>query len=334
MVGYRVITGGRAFALPLLERCSWMDVRTVPVSIHVEKAYAKGGTPIDVEAIASVKIDSDFGVVGNAIERFLQHDPKELVEVSRQTLEGHLRSMVATLSPEQVNEDRLRFAHAVAAVVQPEMGKLGLRLDTFKILRVSDQVEDYDSLGRARLAEVLRDAAIAEAEGFGDADQREAEAQQRAEMARVEAELPMQVERVAMVANQLQADVVAPAEAECARDVAIAKGDAASILEEGAARAEGLSALVTSWQQAGPDARAVYLTQRLQTLLPLMRGAVPTLQVKELRLIGEGANRAPSLPTLLAQVQAATGFDAGRWLGKRSVAAQPPGADGNKGPEQ
>jgi len=205
-VGYRVINGGRAFALPLLERCSRMDVRVVPVALQVEKAYAKGGTPIDVEAIASVKIDTDPALVGNAIERFLERDPKELVEVSRQTLEGHLRTMVAALSPEQVNEDRLRFAHEVTEVVQPEMGKLGLRLDTFKILRVSDQVEYYDSLGRARLAEVLRDAAIAEAEGFADADQREAEAQQRAEVAGTEANaifLMQQVETILAEAAQL-----------------------------------------------------------------------------------------------------------------------------------
>ena len=120
-----------------------------------------------------------------------------------------------------------------------------------------------------------------------------------------------------MVANQLQADVVAPAEAECARAIAAAKGEAASILEEGAARAEGLGHLVASWQQAGPHARDLYLTQRLQPLLALLRSAVPPIAVKELRLIGEDAGKTPSLPNLLAQVQAATGFDAARWLGER-----------------
>ena len=51
--GYRVIQGGRALALPVLEQRSWMDVRTRPVAVHVEEAYAAGGTPIDVEAIAT-----------------------------------------------------------------------------------------------------------------------------------------------------------------------------------------------------------------------------------------------------------------------------------------
>jgi flotillin len=329
MVGYRVITGGRAFALPLLERCSWMDVRTVPVSIHVEKAYAKGGTPIDVEAIASVKIDSDPGVVGNAIERFLQHDPKELVEVSRQTLEGHLRSMVATLSPEQVNEDRLRFAHAVAEVVQPEMGKLGLRLDTFKILRVSDQVEYYDSLGRARLAEVLRDAAIAEAEGFGDADQREAEAQQRAEVARTEArtivlqaqnglratkaqldqqarqaedrveaaaaeartkaEQALQRLRAELEKRRLEADTVLPAKARQQAEEWRARGAAAATAETTKAAASANDKLAAVWHSAGEDAAAIFLLQQVETILAEAAQLAGQLRLGEIEVLESGS---------------------------------------------
>ncbi|MEB3156575.1 MAG: SPFH domain-containing protein [Cyanobacteriota bacterium] len=306
-VGYRVINGGRAFALPLLERCSRMDVRVLPVDLHVEKAYAKGGTPIDVEAIATVKIDTDPALVGNAIERFLERDPKELVEVSRQTLEGHLRTMVAALSPEQVNEDRLRFAHEVTEVVQPEMGKLGLRLDTFKILRVSDQVEYYDSLGRARLAEVLRDAAIAEAEGFADADQREAEAQQRAEVAGTEArtivlqarntlrattaELDQQArqaeERVEAAAaeartraeqalqrlradlerRRLEADTVLPARARQQAEEWRARGAAADTAETAKAAACVNDKLSAVWHNAGTEANAIFLMQQVETIL-------------------------------------------------------------------
>jgi flotillin len=306
-VGYRVITGGRAFALPLLERRSWMDVRIVPVSLHVEKAYALGGTPIDVEAIATVKIETDAASVGNAIERFLHHDPKELVEVSRQTLEGQLRAMVAALSPEQVNEDRLRFAHEVAEVVQPEMGKLGLRLDTFKLLRVSDQVEYYDSLGRARLAEVLRDAAIAEAEAFADADQREAEAQQRAEVActeactvvqqaqnalrttraqldqqarqaedrveaaaaeaRTRAEQALQRLRAELERRRLEADTVLPARAQQQAEEWRARGAAAATAETTKAAANVNDKLAAVWHSAGQEAATIFLLQQVETTI-------------------------------------------------------------------
>ncbi|MFN7679218.1 MAG: flotillin family protein [Cyanobacteriota bacterium] len=327
-VGYRVITGGRAFALPLLERCSRMDGRTVPVSIHVEKAYANGGTPIDVQAIATVKIDSDAAFVGNAIERFLDHDPKELVDVSRQTLEGHLRAMVAALSPEQVNEDRLRFAHEVTEVVQPEMGKLGLRLDTFKILRVSDRVEYYDSLGRARLAEVLRDAAIAEAEGFADADQREAEAQQRADVActeartivqqaqnalratraqldqearqaedrveaaaaeaRTRAEQALQRLRAELERRRLEADTVLPARAQQQAEEWRARGAAAATAETTKAAASVNDKLAAVWHSAGEQAATIFLLQQVETTIAQATDLARQLHLESIDVLESG----------------------------------------------
>jgi flotillin len=328
-VGYRVITGGRAFAMPLLEQCSWMDVRTLPVAIHVEKAYAKGGTPIDVEAIATVKIDSEAASVGNAIERFLRHDPKELVEVSRQTLEGHLRGMVAALSPEQVNEDRLSFAHGVADVVQPELAKLGLRLDTFKILRVSDHVQYYDSLGRARLAEVLRDAAIAEAEGLGDADQREAEAQQRAEVActeartvvqqaqnalrttrgqldqqarqaedrveaaaaeaRTRAEQALQRLRAELERRRLEADTVLPARARQQAEEWRARGAAAATAETTKAAASVNDKLAAVWHSAGEEAATIFLLQQVETTLAQAAQLAAQLHVGRIDVLESGS---------------------------------------------
>lgn len=327
--GYRVITGGRALALPLLERRSWMDVRTRPVAIHVEQAYAQGGTPIDVEAVATVKIATDPTRVGNAIERFLHHDPNELVEVSRQTLEGHLRAMVAALTPEQVNEDRLRFAHQVVESVQPDMGKLGLQLDTFKILRVSDQVEYYDALGRTRLAEVLRDAAIAEAEGLGEADQREAQAQQRAEVAstqartivqqkqnalratraqldqearqaeeRVEAaaaeasaraERALQILRAELERRRLEADLVLPAKAHQEAQERRALGAAAATAESLKAAAAANDLLAAVWHSAGEHAAAIFLLQQMEAILAEAAGLAEQLHLGRIAVLESGS---------------------------------------------
>jgi flotillin len=283
--------------------------------------------------------------------------------------------VLATLTPEQVNADREAFALAMLAEAEDDLQRLGLELDSLQITAITDGAHFLDSLGRPQQVELLRQSRVAEAEAQAlarikqaeeakatelvrlrrdeaiarvEAERRirdavtrekalvaEAEAEIAGERARVEAELPMQAERVQMVANQLQADVVAPAEADCARAVATAKGEAAAILEEGAARAEGLGHLVASWQQAGPHARDVYLTQRLQPLLALLRGSVPPITVKDLRLIGEEAGKTPSLPSLLAQVQAATGFDAARWLGERPTAGATGRAPGRApGPAQ
>jgi len=329
VTGYRVITGGRALALPLLERRSWMDVRTKPVTIHVAKAYAEGGTPIDVEAVATVKIATDAARVGNAIERFLHQNPEELVDVSRQTLEGHLRAMVAALTPEQVNEDRLRFAHQVSHSVQPDLGKLGLQLDTFKILRVSDHVEYYNALGRTRLAEVLRDAAIAEAEGLGEADQREAQAQERAEVAstqartivqqkqnalrtiraqldqqarqaeervaaaaaeaRARAEQALQTLRAELESRRLEADLVLPAQAHQQAQEWRAQGAAAATAERLKASAAVNDQLAAVWHSAGEDAAAIFLLQQVEGILAEAAGLAEQLHLGRIAVLESGS---------------------------------------------
>ncbi len=135
-IGYHVFSGGRAISIPLLETVKRMDVTTMPILVEVRNAYAKGGTPINIQAIANVKISSDPDVVGNAIERFLGRDRSEIVRVAKETLEGNLRGVVATLTPEQVNEDRLKFAESITSDVRRDLIKLGLEIDTLKVQNV------------------------------------------------------------------------------------------------------------------------------------------------------------------------------------------------------
>jgi flotillin len=92
-VGYRVLTGGRGIRIPILETVKRIDVTTMPVTVKVTNAYAKGGTPLDIQAIANVKISSDPQVVGNAIERFLDQDRQEIIRVARETL-GWVYSLI------------------------------------------------------------------------------------------------------------------------------------------------------------------------------------------------------------------------------------------------
>jgi flotillin len=235
-----------------------------------------------------------------------------------------------------------------------DFSRLGLELDSLQVTAIHDDVKYLDALGRpqqvtllrqsriaeaearaearieaverektTRLVQLRRDEAIARAEAHRriqeagtrqDAMVAEAEAETAGELSRVEAELPMQQARIQSVALQLQADVVAPAEAAYQEALATARADAAGIRADGDAQTEALRALMDSLLAAGPEARTVYLMPRLQPLLALLRQAVPPLQVEELRLIGEGETEATSLPVLLARLQAATDLDLGRWL--------------------
>ena len=114
-VGYRSISGGRTFRVPIIERVQPMNLETIPIDVLVSNAFSKGNIPLNVEAIANVKIASQpEWVFNNAVERLLGKTDDEIRSLAQDTLTGNLRGVLATLTPEEVNEDRLGFAKALA----------------------------------------------------------------------------------------------------------------------------------------------------------------------------------------------------------------------------
>ena len=122
----------------------------MPIDVAVQGAYTRVGIPLKVRAIAVVKISSNPQVVMNAIERFLGRGLGDIQQVAKETLEGNLRGVLATLTPEEVNEDRLKFAESLAQEVEQDLAKLGLHLDVLKIQHVTDDANYLDSIGRGR----------------------------------------------------------------------------------------------------------------------------------------------------------------------------------------
>ena len=136
-VGYRLVQGGRGIRIPMLERVDRMDLTNMIIDIRVAGAYAKGGIPLNVEGVANLKVASTEPVIGNAIERFLTTPRQEIIRVARETLEGNLRGVLATLTPEEVNQDRIKFAQELLVEADKDLKALGLELDTLKIQNVS-----------------------------------------------------------------------------------------------------------------------------------------------------------------------------------------------------
>ncbi len=133
MIGFRVIRGGRAVRIPLLERLDFMALTNMPLSIEVPSCYAKGPSVLTLRGSANVKIASEMPYVMHAVERFLGQDRARVAEVARQTLEGALRGVVAQLTIEEIRADLIRTATAVTHEVEHDMRRLGLVLDTFTI---------------------------------------------------------------------------------------------------------------------------------------------------------------------------------------------------------
>ena len=181
VVGYRLVTNGnRTWRIPFMERVEAMDLTTIPIEIGVSNAYSQGGIPLFVQAVANAKITSDPVHIMNAVERLLGRSRIEIQQVARETLEGSLRGIVATLTPEDLNEDRLTFAKKVQDEADGDLAQLGIQLDQLKIQAVSDEVNYLDSIGRAKIAELVKQAEIAESDARNQANKIAAAAKSRA----------------------------------------------------------------------------------------------------------------------------------------------------------
>ena len=327
-VGYRVIFGGRAFRIPIVERVSGMDMRLMSVRVRVQNAYSKGGIPLHIQAMANVKVSNKRDVAGNAIERFLGRGVDEIARVARETLEGNLRGVLATLTPEQVNEDRLRFAETIASDVERDLTKLGLQLDTLKIQSVHDDVDYLESIGRKRIALIIRDAEMAESDALRQAETVEAESRRRAEVATTDAraitqrrdndlrklkadldlsarreeetteaagkeaearaEQELQAVRAELARIRLEADEVLPAEAARKARELLVRGLASSLKENARATASVNDMLTEVWCEAGDDAARVFLIQQLEAVLERAALVPGHVKLGDIHLVDSG----------------------------------------------
>jgi len=326
--GFRAIFGGRGVKVPILETVTRMNLNIMEVPIAIRGAYSKGGVALNVDAIANVKISSDPVVVGNAIERFLGRNPNEIRRVAKETLEGHLRGVLAKLTPEECNEDRLKFAEELSQESEQDLKKLGIHLDTFKIQHISDDKHYLDSRSREGIATVIRDAEIAESDAQRSAEQAEAESRGRAnviranvdanisamenELRRARAELEAQVKseeertlaaarearavaeqelqqiRTELESVRLQAEQVLPAAAAQRAQEYKAKGDAAILRERGIAASQALEMMSTAWREAGSSAMTIYLIEDFEKILASASTGVARVKVDELAMIDSG----------------------------------------------
>ena len=187
-VGYRVIKGGRGLKIPLIETVRTISLNTMPIEMDVTGALTRGTIPVNVKAMANVKIAGTMeDGLGNAIERFLGKSATAIATTAREILEGTLRGILATMQPEEANANRIALAQQVAKEAREDMQRLGLVLDTFKIQEIKDDKGYLEAISRKKNAEVHRDARIVEAESNAAASKKEAEGKKIAEIADIEA---------------------------------------------------------------------------------------------------------------------------------------------------
>ena len=335
MLGYRVLRGGRGFKWPFVESVARLPLNTQPVEIHLPKALCEGMIPVSIEGRANVKLAgrSEDGM-NSAVERFLGKGVDAVTRASQQVIEGALRGVVATVSPEGANARRLELADQVAERARVDLGRLGIVLDFVQIQSISDDQGYLEAIGRKRNAVVRRDAQIAEAEAEAEsrrvaAEQRrigrEAEitaelaivqeenslavrqadlqadanrAIQRAELAgqiaRTEEKLVLEEKRVDLSAKRQEAETVIPARARREAALLEAQGKAARIVEDGKATAEAVELMRKQWENG--ETQELFMIRMLPDLMDkVTRVVADNLRVEKLTIL-DGGN-GDGLPT-------------------------------------
>lgn len=188
IVGYRMVKGGASFRWPLLEKVDYLSLNVFTIPLEIKRAYTLKGVPISVKAVANVKIKGDDISLAAAAERFLDMTHDQIQRVIFQTLEGHLRSILGTLTVEEVNSDRQSFAQKLTSEAAVDLERMGIGVDVLTIQDISDEEGYLDALGKKRTAEVKRDGTIGEAEATRDAKIKSAMAMQEGEKAKFDAE--------------------------------------------------------------------------------------------------------------------------------------------------
>lgn len=327
-VGYRVVRGGRTFRIPLLERAQLMALNTIPLTISVRNAIAKGGIPIDVQAVANVKIaSSPEEVFNNAVERILGSE-RQVADLAQETLAANLRGVLSTLTPEEANEDRVKFETELMKEVTRDLQKLGLQLDMLKIQNISDDAGYLRAYGRIRTAEVLRDAQIAEARTQAETEREQARATQEADVARAQsqivisqaqnelrvrqaefdreaqiaertsraaadeaqarAEKAVEEARVEVTRVRLQVEQVEPARAKAEAARAEAEAAAAPIIAQGEAQARALAAVQSQVLAAGEKGVPLLYLQQLPDMIGRLADAAADIKIDRLVVLDGG----------------------------------------------
>ncbi|MCB0825825.1 MAG: flotillin family protein [Armatimonadetes bacterium] len=359
-LGYEIVKGGRRFRKPFIEKVDRIDLTNMIIELEARSAYTKGGIPVHVQGVANVKIAGHEPLLDNAIERFLGRSRTDVMLIAKSTLEGSLRGVLATLTPEQLNEDRSLFAEKLVQEVEQDMTALGLTVDTLKIQNITDDVQYLDSIGRIRNSNLLSSSRVAEAVAKADAAVRSAENNEReveaqiaarveiakadaekrltdarsmraavvaeeqavvaAQVAKTRAEIQVQQARIEQVRRQLEADVVQPAKAQCEAMEAQARAAVAPIEEDGKARADALRQLAKSWNAAGPQAREIFLLQKIEPIIAQLTDSIGNTRIEKVTVIdapsGGGASDPRKLIALNEQVKELFGIDLVDKLGK------------------
>ena len=183
----RFITGGAGVVVPLFSTWNRLSLEIMTLDVNTPEVYTSQGVPVLVDGVAQIKIKKDEPSLHAAAERFLGMKPEEIIKVALDTVQGHLRAILGTLTVEDIYKNRDQFAQKVQEISAGDLANMGLGIDSFTIRDIRDKHGYLEALGKPRIAEVKRTAAIAEANALKEASIAQADAERETRERQAEA---------------------------------------------------------------------------------------------------------------------------------------------------
>jgi flotillin len=306
---FRIVVGHGAFALPLRNRISFLTLAMQEAEVS-EPCVTQQGITLQVRAVIAFKVGDDAESIANAGRRFLD-DQSSMPELVGRIFAGHLRSIVGSMTVEDIIRERQKLASEVLDASKPEMAKLGLVVDAFQIESIDDGQSGYiKALSQPHVAAVNQAAQIAQAQADQAAakvrqESERAQAQYQQETAVAKAQYQAEIDQAQQTAaqagplaqakarqevleeqakvaqaeaelrrQQLVAEVVRPAEAEAekVRTLARAQADATRLQAEATATSKGV-VLERMLVERMPDIIAAAASELRQANVTVLNGA-------------------------------------------------------------
>src|SRR5437667_1415589 len=186
--GFRIVKGGGTFVYPVVEKIDLLSLELLTIDVQTPEVYTSKGVPVKVDGVAQIKVKGDDISIATAAEQFLSKGTEEIKSIAMQTLEVHLRAVLGTMTVEEIYQNRAAFAAKVQEVAAGDMANMGLTIISFTIRDIRDTQGYLDALGKPRIAQVKRDAQIAQAEADRDAMIKSSQATQAGQEAKFAAD--------------------------------------------------------------------------------------------------------------------------------------------------
>ncbi|MFJ5623774.1 SPFH domain-containing protein [Peribacillus loiseleuriae] len=226
----KIVRGGGAFVLPVFQQAEPISLLSSKLEVSTPEVYTEQGVPVMADGVSIIKIGSTINEIATAAEQFLGKAKEDREQEAREVLEGHLRSILGSMTVEEIYKNREKFSQEVQRVASQDLAKMGLVIVSFTIKDVRDKNGYLDSLGKPRIAQVKRDADIATAEADKETRIKRAEASKEAQQA--------ELERATEIAEAEKINKLKIAEFRREQDIAKARADQAYDLETARSKQE------------------------------------------------------------------------------------------------